>query len=314
VAAVGGGTGLSSLLRGLKVYTDQISAVVAVTDDGGSSGRLRQELGILPPGDVRNCLVALADSEPLMTRLFDYRFPGPAGELGGHSFGNLLIAALTSLEGDFVKALQDSSRILAVRGQVLPATIERSVLCAKLRDGSEVRGETAIAEAGNIDYVYLDPPAPRPLPAAVEALRQAEAIVIGPGSVYTSLIPNLLVPGVREALVESSAPRIYVCNVMTQPGETDGYTAVEHVQALLRHTEDKLIDFVLVNTRKPSADVLARYRRQGAEFVEPAERDLSRLGVIPIEMDLVAEGSWVRHDPLKLARALMGILDQDLSP
>jgi uncharacterized cofD-like protein len=310
IVAIGGGTGLATLLRGLKLHSEELAAIVNVSDDGGSSGRLREELGILPPGDVRNCLVALADSEPLMTRLFDYRFRGQAGDLGGHSFGNLLIAALSDISGDFIQALRDSSHILAIHGQVLPPTLQRTTLCAKLNSGEEVRGETAVAAAhGEIDYAYLDPPAPRALPEALEALRQAEAVVIGPGSIYTSLVPNLLVPQIADTLAELAVPRIYVCNVMTQPGETDDFTAVDHVEAILRHVENRpLFDYVLLNTRRPSVEVLARYKKEGATLVEPDDRGMARLGIIPVCRDLIAEGSWARHDPLKLAGAVMDLV------
>jgi uncharacterized cofD-like protein len=309
MVALGGGTGLSSLLRGLKLHTDNLAAIVTVADDGGSSGRLRDELGILAPGDVRNCLVALADSEPLMTQLFDFRF-AESGELCGHSFGNLLIAALTSISGgDFLQALRDSSHILAIRGQVLPPTVQPVTLCARLKDGQVVRGETAVAQShGQVDYIFLDPPGPRALPEAVEAIIEAEAVVVGPGSVYTSLLPNLLVPKIAQAIAETPAPRIYVCNVMTQPGETDSFSAVDHVEAIMRHVDESLFDYVLLNTRRPSEEVLARYRAQGAHLVEPDERGIARLGLVPVCRDLIAEGSWARHDPLKLAKAIMELV------
>lgn len=311
LVAIGGGTGLSSLLRGLKLHSDNLSALVTVADDGGSSGRLRDELGIPPPGDVRNCLAALADSEPLMSRLFDYRFEQQGGDLGGHSFGNLLIAALTAVTGDFVQALRDSRRILAVRGEVLPPTVEPVVLCARLTDGQVVRGETAVANApGLIEEVYLDPPHPRALPEAVEALTQAQAVVIGPGSIYTSLLPNLLVPQIAQTLARLPVPRIYVCNVMTQPGETDDFTAVDHVQAILKHVEEPIFDYVLLNTRRPGEEVLARYRAEGARFVDPDERGIAALGLVPVCRDLIAEGSWARHDPLKLAKVVIDLATQ----
>ncbi len=309
LVAIGGGTGLSSLLRGLKLHSDNLAAIVTVADDGGSSGRLREELGMLAPGDVRNCLVAMADSEPLMTQLFNYRFDRQDGDLAGHSFGNLLIAALTAISGDFVQALRDSSHILAIHGQVLPPSVQPVTLCARLKDGETVRGESALAEShGRVDYAYLDPPAPRALPEAVEALEQAEAVVVGPGSIYTSILPNLLVPKIAQTLAELQAPRIYVCNVMTQPGETDNYTAVDHVQAILSHVEESIFDYVLLNTRRPSPEVLARYEAEGAHLVEPDERGIARLGLVPICRDLIAEGSWARHDPVKLAKAIMDVV------
>jgi uncharacterized cofD-like protein len=305
LVAIGGGTGLSSLLRGLKLHSDNLAAIVTVADDGGSSGRLREELGMLAPGDVRNCLVAMADSEPLMTQLFNYRFDRQDGDLAGHSFGNLLIAALTAISGDFVQALRDSSHILAIHGQVLPPSVQPVTLCARLKDGTTVRGETALAQShGQVDYAYLDPPAPRALPEAVEALEQAEAVVIGPGSIYTSIIPNLLVPRIAQTLAALQAPRIYVCNVMTQPGETDNFTAVDHVQAILNHVEEPIFDYVLLNTRRPNPEVLARYEAEGAHLVEADERGIARLGLVPVCRDLIAEGSWARHDPVKLAKTI----------
>ena len=266
---------------------------------------------MLAAGDIRNCLVALADSEPLMTQLFNYRFDRQAGDLSGHSFGNLLIAALTNISGDFVQALRDSSRILAIHGEVLPPSVQAVTLCARLKNGDTVRGETAVAHShGQIEYCYLDPPAPRALPEAVEALEQAEAVVVGPGSIYTSLIPNVLVPKIAQTLAALDAPRIYVCNVMTQPGETDNFTAVEHVQAILNHVEEPIFDYVLLNTRRPSAEVLARYEAEGAHLVEPDERGIARLGLVPVCRDLIAEGSWARHDPVKLAKAIMELAMQ----
>jgi uncharacterized cofD-like protein len=309
LVAIGGGTGLSSLLRGLKLHSDNLAAIVTVADDGGSSGRLRDELGLLAPGDVRNCLVAMADSEPLMTQLFNYRFDRQGGELAGHSFGNLLIAALTAISGDFVQALRDSSSILAIHGQVLPPSVQPVTLCARLKSGETIRGESAVAASrGQVEYAYLDPPAPRALPEAVEALEQAEAVVVGPGSIYTSLIPNLLVPKIAQTLAGLTVPRLYVCNVMTQPGETDNFTAVDHVQALLSHVDEPIFDYVLLNTRRPSPEVLARYEAEGAYLVEADERGIARMGLVPVCRDLIAEGSWARHDPVKLAKAIMELV------
>ncbi len=309
LVAIGGGTGLSSLLRGLKLHSDNLAAIVTVADDGGSSGRLRDELGLLAPGDVRNCLVAMADSEPLMTQLFNYRFDRQGGDLAGHSFGNLLIAALTAISGDFVQALRDSSHILAIHGQVLPPSVQPVTLCARLKNGETLRGESALTESrGQVEYAYLDPPAPRALPEAVEALEQAETVVIGPGSIYTSLLPNMLVPKIAQTLAELTVPRIYVCNVMTQPGETDNFTAVDHVQAILDHVEEPIFDYVLLNTRRPNAEVQARYEAEGAHLVEADERGIARLGLVPVCRDLIAEGSWARHDPVKLAKTIVELV------
>ncbi len=311
VVVVGGGTGLSALLRGLKKYTTELTAIAAVSDDGGSSGRLREDLGILPPGDVRNCLVALADSEPMMTRLFDYRFDGSSGDLGGHSFGNLLIAALTDITGDFEKAVRASSQILAIRGRVLPPTKQAVTLCAKLGEGETVRGESMIVKSPQpIERVYLDPPAPAALPEAVEAIQEADVIVIGPGSLFTSIIPNLLVPEIAQAIGRSDAVKMLVCNVMTQPGETDGFDAGDHVAAVKAHVSEPLFDYVLVNTKKPDADVLERYRQEGAELVAHDRRQIAKQGFIPIGRELISQDNWARHDSESLSAAIMDLAAQ----
>ncbi len=306
---IGGGTGLATLLRGLKQHAVNITAVAAVSDEGGSSGRLRQDLGVLPPGDVRNCLVALADSEPTMTQLFEHRFADAAGTLGGHSFGNLLIAALTEITGDFEKAVLASSEILAIRGRVLPPTLQSVTLCARLRNGETVRGELQVAHAGGqqIDRVYLDPPNPAPVPDVIEAIAQADVLVLGPGSIFTSIVANLLVAGVTEALADTEAVRVLVCNVMTQPGETDGFDAAEHVAAILRHVPRPVFDYVLLNDMKPPGSVLARYQAEGAEYVAPASQPIARLGFIPVCRHLIAEEDIVRHDPDRLAAAILEI-------
>src|SRR5690606_25428060 len=231
VVVLGGGTGLTSLLRGLKAHTGNITAIVTVADDGGSSGKLRDHLGIPPPGDLRNTLVALAAAEPLMQRLFQYRFPDKA--LSGHSFGNLFIAAMTGVTGDFEQAIQASSRVLAIQGRVVPATFENVQLGAAFADGAQIIGESKIpAVRKRIERVFLDPPGPRPAAGALEAIEAADMIVLGPGSLYTSILPNLLVDGIADAIRRSSAVKIFVCNVMTQPGETDGYSAADHVKAV----------------------------------------------------------------------------------
>nr|NLA06507.1 uridine diphosphate-N-acetylglucosamine-binding protein YvcK [Bacillota bacterium] len=235
IVVVGGGTGLSTLLRGLKEFTGNLTAIVTVADDGGSSGRLRREMGVLPPGDIRDCLVALADSEPLMARLFEYRFPeGDPTGLGGHAFGNLFIATMSAITGDFDEAVKESSRVLAVRGRVLPSTLENVALVAQCQGGQVVCGESTIGRCSTrIEKVFLKPANPRALPEALESIAEADAIVLGPGSLFTSVIPNLLVEGIADAIRESRAPRIYVCNVMTQPGETDCFTAADHVEAII---------------------------------------------------------------------------------
>ena len=306
---VGGGTGLGSLLRGLKQRTTNITAVATVSDEGGSSGRLREDMGVLPPGDLRSCLVALADSEPTMTRLFSHRFGPVAGPLSGHSFGNLFIAALTEITGDIEEAVIASSQIMAIRGRVLPPTLQNVTLCAKLYSGQSVHGELAVASAGGqqIERVYLDPPNPAAVPDVVEAIEQAQLVVLGPGSVFTSIVPNLLVPEVAEALVRTDAVRVLVCNVMTQPGETDSFGAVDHVEAICRHVSERVFDYVLLNDAKPSAEVLARYEEDGAGYVAPAAQQIAKLGFIPVCRDLVSADSLARHDPEKLSDALLKI-------
>src|SRR5919202_4491931 len=251
VVAIGGGTGLSMLLRGLKDYTSNITAIVTVADDGGSSGRLRRELGMLPPGDFRNCLVALADVEPLMGKLFQYRFEGGGSALDGHSFGNLFIVAMMGVTGSFERALRESTRVLAVRGQVLPSTLENVNLCAELEDEARVVvGESKITETGSkIRRLSLQPEHPPAYPEAIKAILDADLVVLGPGSLYTSLLPNLLVDGIYRALLASSALRVYVCNVATQRGETDGYGVAEHVAALRRHLPEDPFHYVLANSR-----------------------------------------------------------------
>ena len=313
VVAVGGGTGLSTLLRGLKGYTTNITAIATVADDGGSSGRLRADMNVPPPGDIRNCLVALADSEPLMTELFQYRFNGEASGLGGHSFGNLLIAALTDITGDLEQAVRETSRVLAIRGRVLPPTADRVTHCAKMADGEVIRGESAITAAGRrSDYVYLDPPNPRAVREAVEAIEAAELIVVGPGSTFTSVIPNFLVPEVNEAVRRASATKVFICNIMTQPGETSSFTAADHVKAIQRHTGELPFDYVLMNSEPVEEWVLARYRATGADFVEPDYTEVARLGVIPVRAEVVdlSPDGWVRHDPQAVADRLLELLEE----
>ncbi len=247
IVAIGGGTGLSVLLRGLKAYSDNISAIVTVADDGGSSGRLRRELGVLPPGDFRNCLVAMSDAESLVGELFQYRFEQGDG-LEGHSFGNLFIAAMTNVTGSFEQALYESSRVLAVHGKILPATVANLSLSARLADGSVVRGESSIGECdGHVDQIMIEPQNAEAHPQAVEAIKEAQLVVIGPGSLYTSILPNLLVSGISDAIRESHAPKVYVCNVATQKGETIGYAIGDHVEALQTHTFPRIVDYVVAN-------------------------------------------------------------------
>jgi uncharacterized cofD-like protein len=301
VVAIGGGTGLSMLLRGLKDYTSNISAIVTVADDGGSSGRLRRELGMLPPGDFRNCLVAMADVEPLMAKLFQYRFNNGSG-LDGHSFGNLFIVAMMGVTGSFEQALRESSRVLAVRGQALPSTLENVTLCAEMDDQATVRGESKIAEMGRaIRRLYLQPEEPAAYPEAIKAILEADLIVLGPGSLYTSLLPNLLVPGIYRALLASSALRVYVCNVATERGETDGYTVRDHVEALRRHLPEDVFHYVLANNRT-DVTIPERYRSQ-AVSEDGADDEAPDFQLV--HADVVDPESPLRHDSTKLAQALI---------
>ena len=306
---IGGGTGLATMLRGLKQYTSNIVAVVTVTDDGGSSGRLQREMGMLPPGDIRNCLVALADAEPLMTELFQYRFGDELDGYDGHSFGNLLIAAMTRITGDFEKAVKETSNILAIRGRVLPSTIENVRLQAELEDGSFVEGETSITRSPSaIKHIMLHPSAVNPLEETLRSIELADCIVMGPGSVYTSVVPNLLVHGIPEAIRASDAIKIYVCNVMTQPGETDGYTASDHVRAIARHTEQRVFQYVLVNQERPSKELLEKYAAERQFFVEPDAAAIREMGYRPIVGGYISQTDVVRHDPDKLAQAILKLV------
>ena len=308
IVALGGGTGLSSLLRGLKPMSSNLVAVVTVCDDGGSSGRLSKDLGLLPPGDIRNCLVALADDESLLSELFNHRFQG-GNDLGGHSFGNLFLAALTEVVGDFEEAVQVSSQILAIRGKVLPATTDKVTLCARLRDNRIIRGESAIPQAGGvIEEVYLDPPGATPAPQVLSSFAAADAIIFGPGSLFTSVIPNLLVEGMEEALRAVKVPKIYVCNVMTQPGETDGFGAADHLEALERHVGAGVIDTIVINVETPTPEMLRRYEAQGAKPVDPQHDRLNRMGVRVVGANLLSTHDLVRHDSQKLAAALIDLL------
>ena len=315
--AVGGGTGLSTLLRGMKFHSDHLTAVVTVADDGGSSGRLREEMGILPPGDVRNTLVAMADTEPLLERLFQYRFTRGEG-LTGHTFGNLFIAAMSEITGDFQEAIRQFSRVLAVRGQVLPSTLHSVQLRAEFADGSTVTGESAIPRQGKpIRRITLVPPDVPAVPEALDAILQADIVVLGPGSLYTSVIPNLLVRDVAAALRETEALRVYVCNVMTQPGETDGYRASDHVRALLEHGGGPgLVDCVLVNTAQVPEGLLRRYMAEGARPVEADVESLMAMGLVVVSGPLVSHTHVVRHDSVRLAEAVAALaaLGRELAP
>jgi len=304
VVAIGGGNGLAALLRGLKHRTSNLTAVVTVADDGGSSGRLRHDMGILPPGDIRNCLVALADDESLMSRLFQYRFSN--GGLQGHSFGNLFVAALAAVTGDFERAVAESTSVLKVRGRVLPATLDNVTLHAQLQSGAHVSGESTITAAEHLPLrVWLTPAAPRPLPEALAALARADLIVLGPGSLYTSVIPNLLVAEICQALKSARAAVVYVCNVMSQPGETDGYSAADHVAALFRHGIAGMIDVVLVNDTLVSPDLERVYQNAGARPVPVDDDRLEQLGLRVVHASLATGSDVFRHDPALLTEALL---------
>jgi uncharacterized cofD-like protein len=303
IVVIGGGTGLSVLLRGLKEHTSNLTAIVTVADDGGSSGRLRGDLGMLPPGDIRNCLVALADTEPLMEELLQYRFA--AGDLAGHSVGNLLLAALNEVTGSFDQSVRSLSKVLAIRGHVLPATLTDVTLCAELADVTLVQGESSIPRGGHrIKRVFLKPPRCLPLPETLAAIRNADAVVLGPGSLYTSIIPNLLVTGIPEALARTSAIKIYICNVMTQRGETGGYTASSHLRAILNYLPHT-IDYAVVNTGQIPYRLRNRYKLEGAEPVAPDLDEIEKLGVAAVGGDLVQQTDVVRHHPDKLAQAVV---------
>ncbi len=310
VAVIGGGTGLSVLLRGLKRYTSNITAIVTVADDGGSSGRLRGEFGILPPGDIRNCLVALADKETLMEKLFQHRFINGHG-LAGHTMGNLLIAAMTQVVGDFQTAIQEMSKVLAIRGHVLPATLQNCFLSAELEDGSIIEGESKIPRTGQrIKRVFLRPDNCAPVPEALTAISDADIIILGPGSLYTSVIPNLLVQGMADAIAKSPAVTVYVCNIMTQPGETDGYTASDHIRAIHQHAGSGLIDYVIINLKDVPKKLLRKYKEDGAVPVQPDLKEIERMNVIPVKRNLVLETDVVRHDPDKLAVTIMELIGE----
>ena len=318
VVAIGGGTGLSTLLRGLKHYAtgpetpsapcsqvSSLSAVVTVTDDGGSSGRLRKELNMLPPGDIRNCIVALSEDEALLSKLFRHRFEKGSG-LEGHSFGNLFLAALTSMTKDFAEAVRLSSEVLATRGHIYPATTSNVDLEAVLEDGTRVRGETKItASKGRIRELFLVPPSPEPLPQTLEAIANADLITIGPGSLFTSLIPNLLVRGIPQAIADSPATKVYVCNLMTQANESLGRTAADHVRALNAHAGCQIFDFALINEKMASAEMKAKYALEGATQVVTDREAMRELGVEPVMGDYLCEDGVARHDTDAIARDLL---------
>jgi uncharacterized cofD-like protein len=312
VVAIGGGTGLSTLLRGLKRRTSNLTAVVTVTDDGGSSGRLTKELGVLPPGDIRNCLVALADDEALVTDLFRYRFNEGEG-LSGHSFGNIFLAAMTGITGNFDRAVQESSRVLNIVGRVLPATLGHVRLCAEFEDGRIVAGESQIPLVkGKIARVFLEPASVPAYEQALMAIRDADAIILGPGSLYTSILPNLLVEGIAKEIAASRAVKIYVCNVMTQPGETTDMTAGDHVQTLLANASERVCDYVIVNDEPPKR-LLAAYAEEGQGPVTPDVERITEMNLVPVSAAVISEIETVRHDPDRLANVVLSVINRHVA-
>lgn len=340
IVSVGGGTGLSTLLSGLKTYVgkepilypdsyerwiDTLTAVVTVTDDGGSSGRLREEFQILPPGDIRNCMVALAEDEHLLTKLFQFRFESE-GDLSGHSFGNLFLAALADVTGDFLEAIKVSSEVLAIKGRIFPSTVEDIALVAELEDGRVIRGETNIVDSrSGIKRLSLSNERCQPLPETLHAIDDADIITIGPGSLYTSIVPNLLVHGIAEAMRDSAALKLYICNVMTQPGETDGFNVEDHLRVLFDYSPGLELDYVLANATPISEDLLDKYLLEGAAQVQLGSAfDLldDRLQQLVskktqqvhnfrlLYRDVLHENRLVRHDPTKLARLVMEIYQE----
>lgn len=315
--AIGGGNGLSTLLSGLKrfvhardtepVWLDDLSAIVAVSDDGGSSGRLREELQMLPPGDIRNCMVALSEDSQLLSKLFKHRFRGD-GDLGGHIFGNLFLAALSEITGDFAEAVKLSSEILASKGHIYPATVADVRLAAELNDGSTVKGETNISTVGHdIKRLYLEPSDCKPMPEALAAIEAANVITVGPGSLFTSLLPPILVEGVADAIAASPATKVYVCNLMTQPGETDGFTARHHLEVVREYAPQIEFDYVIVNDHFISGGQAEKYAGEGAEQIG-VHGSISPETIEGAEIvygNLLDEGEMVRHHPEKLAQVLL---------
>ena len=306
VVAVGGGTGLSMLLSGIKNITNNITAVVSVGDDGGSSGRLRESLGILPPGDIRHCMTALADDEDLVTKLFKFRFDNGEG-LEGHSFGNLFLTAMCEITGDMASAVKASANVISMRGRVLPATLDDMKLAAKMQDGRIIHGESNIPEAGGkIETLFSEPQDCKAMPEVIEAIRNAELIILGPGSLYTSVIPNLLIKEISEEIAKSKAKKIYVCNIMTQPGETDEYTASDHIKALLKHSgQSNLVDAVLVNDYLPD-NLADKYKEQGSYPIKLDIEEIKKLGIKVFAKNLIKSNKegLIRHSSQKVARAV----------
>lgn len=310
IVAIGGGHGLSHLLLGLKEYTSNLTAIVTVADSGGSSGRLREEFNMVAPGDIRNCLVALADAPALMGELFQYRFLEGEG-LKGHSFGNLFLTAMVKLtNGDFQKAVEESSRVLAIRGKVIPSTIHNVQLVAEYIDGSTLEGEARIPDKNiPIKRVYLKPDDAKPTPEALVAIEEADIVVIGPGSLYTSILSNLIIPGMTEAIVNTKAYKIYVCNVMTQQGETGDFSAGDHIRKIMEQTHPKIFNACIINDGVVPENALARYRDQGSIPVVPDVEKIKEMGYKVIATDLLSVADYVRHDSKKLTESLIKLIE-----
>ena len=317
IVAIGGGTGLSTMLRGLKYYTSNITAIVTVADDGGGSGDLREDLGMLPPGDIRNCIMALADTEPLMEDLLQYRFKD--GRLKNQSFGNLFLAAMNGISGNFEEAVHKMSSVLAVTGRVMPVTLDNLTLKARLKDGSIVEGESnipqkAIERNSPIDKVFIEPRGARALKEAVEAIKEADAVILGPGSLYTSVIPNLLVGDIASALQNTNAVKLYVSNIMTQPGETDGFSVEDHIRAIFNHVGAPIIDYVIINVGKINTELEGKYKEEESHLVKINEDLVASMGVKVIEGDFISiKDGLIRHNSEKLASILIEtIMDKKL--
>jgi len=319
VVAIGGGTGLSSLLRGLKTEVDRsikkLSAIVTVADSGGSTGKLRKIYNIPAPGDIRNCIVALSDAEELMQKLFQYRFKGEG--LEGHAFGNLFLTALTDITGSFLKAVKETSKVLKTKGDIIPSTCDNVNLIAEFDNGKIIKGEEEITEYGKEGHrvvnIWLEPKEPEAPEEAVERIEEADLIVIGPGSLFTSIIPNFLVPRIRKAVRESNALKVFVVNAMTQPGETDDFTAFDHIHTFLRFSGIDAVDVAIVNTQMPSDRLLKKYLEQNQEPVTPDVGKIGREGITVYAENLIGQnGDFVRHDPQKLTQVILKILENEL--
>ncbi|MDR3049033.1 MAG: YvcK family protein [Elusimicrobiota bacterium] len=304
ITALGGGTGLSTLLRGLKKFDYNLTAIVNVSDDGGSSGKIRNELGVLPPGDIRNCLTALSEEESLMSKLFQYRFP-QKGSLAGHSFGNLFLTAMSAISGGFDNAIASCAQVLAIRGRVLPVTLSNVVIEAELEDGRQIVGESRVSKSDKkINKIILFPSEPPAAPKVLKVLKESDIIIFGPGSLYTSVIVNFLVDGVIGAIKSSNAYKIYIANIMTQPGETNGYTLFDHIEAVEKHSYKGIIDCVLANSAPIPKKLLSRYKKSGAQTVKIDKIQIKNI----VKGNLFSDNLYARHDGDKLAKAVNTII------